>query len=135
MINEVLKRMMGGIAWGGIFTFIALTALVINDINPHVSTIWLYMAGSLVLGIYFGIASFIFEREGWSPLKKTMVHFLLSVVVYFTIALPVGWVIFSPIAIILTFFVFVAIYILFWFGFQLYYKRVEAALNKTLHKK
>lgn len=134
-MNEVLKRMMTGIAWGGIFTFLALTTLMIFDINPDVFTIWLYMLASFILGIYFGMASFIFERDGWSPLKKTMIHFLLSITVYFTIAIPIGWVLFSPIAIMYTLFLFIIIYVLFWFGYQLYYKKVETSLNESLKEK
>lgn len=132
---EVLKRMMFGVASGGIFTFIALSIFMIFDINPPVSTIWLYMLASFILGIYFGIASFIFEREDWSPLKKTTIHFLVSITVYFSISIPIGWILFTPFSIIITFFIFIFVYILFYFGFHLYYKRIETSLNESLHKK
>lgn len=134
MIIEVLKRLMSGIALGGICTFLALTLLMIYDMNPDVWTIWLYMLASMILGMYFGLASFILEREDWSPLKKVVIHFLLSSTVYFAIAIPIGWVMFTPIAIVLTFILFIIVYILFWFGFQVYYKKVEASLNNTLKK-
>ncbi|MFD2131473.1 DUF3021 domain-containing protein [Pseudogracilibacillus auburnensis] len=135
MIIEVLKRLMSGVAWGGIFTFLALTVLMLYDMNPDVSIIWLYMLASMILGMYFGLASFILEREDWSPLKKIVIHFLLSSTVYFAIAIPIGWVMFTPIAIVLTFILFIIVYILFWSGFQAYYKKVEASLNNTLKKK
>lgn len=132
---EILRRMMSGVAWGAIFTFVALSFLMFYDINPPVSTIWLYMLASFVLGIYFGLASFIFEREEWSPLQKTIVHFSLSITVYFIIAIPIGWIIFKPLSIIITFFIFILTYLLFYFSFHFYYKKVEASLNESLHKK
>src|SRR5690625_7870800 len=81
MIFEILKRVFYGIAWGGLATFLALTILMILNINPEVSAIWLYMLASFVFGIYFGLASFIFTSDHWSPLKKTIIHFSLSIIV------------------------------------------------------
>lgn len=132
---ELFQRAFSGIAWGGLVTFLALTVLMMNDINPDVSIIWLYMLASMVLGIYFGLASLIFIKDGWSPLKKTVIHFSLSISVYYVIALPIGWVPLTPLAIIGSAFVFIFTYILFWFGYTLYYKKVEDSLNKSLSKK
>src|SRR5690625_2190305 len=100
MKTEVLKRTMYGIAYGGIYTFIALTILMILQITPPIFQTWLYMLAGLMLGVYFAVASFIFEVEAWSPLKKTVIHFVLSIVLYFIIALSVGWVPFTFTAII-----------------------------------
>jgi len=132
---EILKRVFNGIAWGGLATFIALTVLMIFNINPEVSIIWLYMVASFVFGIYFGLASFIFIIDHWSPLKKTIIHFSLSIIVYFAIALPLGWIPLTPIAITLSAFGFILVYIIFWFGYTLYYKKIETSLNDSLSKK
>lgn len=126
---------MYGIAYGGIYTFIALTILMFFEINPPVSMIWLYMLAGLVLGIYFGLASFIFEVETWSPLKKTIVHFTTSIICYFIIALTVGWVPFRIGPIIITTIAFAFVYVIYWFGYWSYYKRVETELNKDLQSK
>ncbi len=135
MIVEVLRRVFTGIAWGGLVTFFALTVLMINDINPDVSTIWLYMLASFVIGIYYGLAAFIFAIESWSPLKKTLIHFFLSMIVYFSIALSIGWVPPTFLAISLTTVVFIVIYSVFWGGYTLYYKKIEESLNDSLDKK
>ncbi len=134
MLN-VWKQVVSGIAWGGFITFIALTILVINDIESSVATIWLYMGGSIFLGIYFAIAAFIFTVEEWSPLKKTMIHFLLSLTVYFIVAFTLGWVPVNFLAIFISTLIFILIYILFWVGFNLYYRKIAASLNETLQKK
>jgi len=135
MMLNVWKQVVSGIAWGGFITFIALTILVINDIESSVATIWLYMGGSIFLGIYFAIAAFIFTVEEWSPLKKTMIHFLLSLTVYFIVAFTLGWVPVNIIAIFISTLIFILIYILFWVGFNLYYRKVAASLNETLQQK
>lgn len=135
MKAEVLKRAMIGIAYGGISTFIALTVLMILEVNPPVAQIWLYSLAGFMLGIYFGVASFIFEIDKWSPLKTTVIHFLLSIVFYFIIALSIGWIPFTLTAIVISIFAFTVVYCIFWFGYRTYYKRVEDDLNKNLLKK
>lgn len=135
MIIEVLKRSIIGIAFGAISTFIALTIMKFNNIEGTISEVWLHMLASFILGIYYGLSSFIFENNRWSPLKKTIIHFSLSIVVYFLIAFPVGWVPLHPLAIVLSIFIFIVIYVLFWSGYYLYYKKVEASMNAQLKKK
>lgn len=134
MVYKLFTKTASGFAWGGLITFIALTFLMANDINPPIFTVWLYMLASIVLGIYFGVASMIFEHEEWSPLKKTLIHFCLSIVFYFILALSVGWIPISVWPILISFFAFVLIYILFWCGFNMYYKWLANSLNDSLKK-
>src|SRR5690625_5244078 len=108
---------------------------MILEINPPVSQIWLYTLAGFMLGIYFGVASFIFEVDKWSPLKTTVIHFLLSIVFYFIIALSIGWIPLTIKAIVTSIFIFTAVYCVYWLGYRTYYKRVEDDLNKKLHKK
>lgn len=132
---EILKRVMTGIAFAGIITFIALTILVLNQVESSVFTIWMYMLGSILLGIYFGLASFIFTNNGWSPLMKTVVHFSISIIFYFIIALSMEWVPFTLLAIFLTSVAFTVIYVIYWTAYQLYYKRIEASMNEDLQRR
>lgn len=134
MILQLWKNIVTGVAWGGFITFIALTILVITDTETTVFTIWLYMSGSLFLGIYFGCAAFIFFIVGWSPLKKTAIHFIVSLSVYFTLALPMGWVPLNWIAISSSTIIFIIIYILFWIGYNLYYRNMTDSLNESLEE-
>ncbi|MUK89439.1 DUF3021 family protein [Ornithinibacillus sp. L9] len=132
MLNDVIKRSISGIAVGGILTFIALTILIIFDIESSVKEIWMHMLASFLMGIYFGLSSFIYENETWSPLKKTIIHFTLSIGFYFIVALSVGWVPMNMKAIIFSFFLFILIYAIFWTGYYIYFKKIEATLNKDL---
>jgi|SRR5690625_332780 len=130
MIIEILKRSMIGIAFGGIYTFIALTIMKFNHMEGTISEIWTHMLASFILGIYFGVSSLIYENEGWSPLKRTITHFILSIIIYFIIAIPIGWIPSHPLAIILSIFIFIGIYSLYWTGYFLYFKNIEVSMNK-----
>ena len=132
---SIWKQVVYGITWGGSITFIALTILVINDIESSVMTIWLSMGGSIFLGIYFGLAAYIFTVDQWSPLKKTIIHFVLSLTVYFIVAFTIGWVPFNGVSIIISTIIFSLIYMLFWFGYNLYFRKLTATLNETLEKR
>lgn len=134
MVYKLFQKSVSGVAWGGIITFIALTILMANNINPPIHKIWLYMLMSLLLGVFFGVVSFIFELESWSPLKKTIVHFTLTIVVFFIVALSIGWIPASFWPIVISVIVFVIIYGLYWSGFYFYYKRIENSLNNSLKK-
>jgi len=135
MIVEGIKRSMIGIAYGGIITFIALTILKYTGTEASVSEIWFYMLCSLILGIYFGLSSLIFVDNGVSMLKQTVIHFMMSIVFYFIIALSAGWIPFTLSAILWSSLFFIIIYAVSWTGYYLYYKRVEASMNANLQKK
>src|SRR5699024_3537792 len=122
MKGEIIKRTIYGIAYGGIVTLFALTVLMIIDITPPISTVWLNSTIGFLLGIYFGLASFIFEVENWSPLKRTMIHYIFSIIVYFAFALSAGWIPLSIGPVLLSIIVFTLIYTIFWISFQLYFK-------------
>lgn len=131
---KIARRMYSGIAWGGVATFIAITILMVNDVTPPIQTIWSYMSFSFVFGIYFAFSSLILETDKWNPLKKTSIHFTLSIVVYFLIALPNDWVPLHPLAIGTAILMFIIIYVLFFTGFHFYYKKLAQTLNQSLKK-
>src|SRR5699024_4071899 len=135
MIFEVNKRMFNGIAWGGLITFIALSILLMNDVQTDVYTIWLYIGSSMMIGIYYGISSFIFTLEKWSALKKTLVQSFTSIAAYLVISLTSGSVpiLFAPIMSTCLF--FIVWYFIFWTGYNIYYKKTEKSLNNSLSKK
>ncbi|GAQ16538.1 membrane protein [Oceanobacillus picturae] len=135
MILEITKRSMIGIAFGGIFTFIALTIMKLNNLESTVSEIWMHMGASMLLGIYYGLSSYIFSDGEGSYLKQTIIHFCLSLTVYFIIAFTVGWVPLNWLAALLSFIIFVTIYSFVWFGYYSYYKKVESSMNEHLNKK
>ena len=131
---EMVRRSFFGISFAALFTFIALTIFKVQGIEVPVSVIWSNMLGSLLIGIYFGAASMIFDVERWSPLKQTSVHFLLSCMVFFPIAFTAGWIPFEALAVILGFSIFIALYAMFWFGTRAHLKKLETAMNHSVKK-
>ncbi|MCT1905058.1 DUF3021 domain-containing protein [Oceanobacillus sojae] len=134
MILEALKRSVVGIAFGGILTFIALTIMKLNEYEAGVSEIWMHMGASMLLGIYFGISSLIFGDSGSNLVKKSIIHFLLSYSVWLIIAGMVGWIPLNAPVVIGSSLSFSLLYLLNWFGWFLYFKKVETTLNNHLHK-
>lgn len=134
MINDILNRVLVGIAFCGIITFLALTIMKFSHFEATVDEIWLHMLASLCLGVYFGISSYIYENSNWSPLKKTSIHFGLSLIIYFSLALPVGWIPFETVKIFLGIIAFTMIYIVFYFGYSIYYKIQAKKMNQYINK-
>lgn len=134
MVLEVLRRSMIGIAFGGIFTFIALTIMKFNAFEATVSEIWMHMGASMLLGIYFGVSSLIFGSSNSNLIKKSIIHFLLSYSVWLIIAGIVGWIPLNGWVILWGSLIFLLMYVLNSIGWYLYFKKVETALNNHLRK-
>lgn len=132
MKTKIVKRSMIGFGYGGLNIFIALTILMFMKISPPVDVLWINVFATMILGCYFGLAAFIFDIETWSPLKKTVVHFTGSTISFFITASFVGWIPLKPQAFLIMLLFFIIIYVIFWFGFWLYYKRSVETMNDNL---
>lgn len=131
---EVIKRSLSGLGFGSIYFFIILTVLNVRAIDVPVSKLWVDMIGCLLIGLYFGISSLIFDIEPWSPLKQTVTHFILSLIVFFPVAIRFGWIPLKTAPLITGFVIFFLLYVLFWFGALLFYKKLRDAMNDSLKK-
>lgn len=135
MILEVLKRSVIGIAIAELVTFTALTFFVFGETETTMMEIWKSMLGSMVLGVYFTAGSLIFEHDKWSPLKQTVIHYFLSILLYFPLALWAEWIPDTRFSLLLAVILFSVIYILIWLFSQLLRKQTVADLNDSLKKK
>jgi phosphatidylserine synthase len=131
---DALRRSFIGLGFTAIFTFAALTFLMMQDIQAPVTEIWKNMLGSMVMGVYFGAASKLFDNDEWSPLKQTAVHFFLSLSIWFPLALYIGWLPFHLLPIIMGIGIFIVVYLIFWFTFYAYFKRLENEMNNTVRR-
>lgn len=134
LVIEVLKRSMTGLGIATIITFSFFTIMVIQDIQVPTFIIWKNMLGAIVMGLYFGNASLLFEIEKWSPLKQTVIHFLLSIVVWLPITIWLGWLPFNWLALLIGITGFLLVYILFWFSSFLYFKKLESEMNGSIKR-
>lgn len=119
-----------GLAFAFLFVFFNFTILMFQNSDISIGQVWVNMLGNMVLGLYFGTASLIFEIEKWSFLKQLVVHFIVSVLLWFLVAIfIVGWISFTPLSILISFGIFIGIYLIFWICFIAYYKKIEIELN------
>jgi len=134
-VRDVLARIMNGLGFAAICTFIALTVLQAKGINPPINEVWKSMLGSMLIGAYYGCASFLFQFVNWSPLKQVIIHFSLSILIFLPIALWVGWLPLEWQTILIGIAMFIVIYGIFWCGYAYYYWRLAKEMNDSIHKK
>lgn len=115
------------------YNFMRFSKSVIGNLNL-IERFELSFNGNLCVYFHSGNKEFIFVGNGMSMLKQTAIHFILSMIVYFSIALPMGWIPFTVSAIIWSSVFFIIIYAVFWGVYYLYYKKIEAAMNENLKK-
>ena len=134
MIKEVIKRCLVGVAIGGLWTFGVLTYMHFANVEATVSQVWINMLCSFILGIYYGLSSFIFESNDWSILKQTVIHFIMSITIFSIIATSLGWVKITLSSILWTALIFITIYVIIACSFYRYYKKIEENMNASLEK-
>ncbi|MCF6136670.1 DUF3021 family protein [Pseudalkalibacillus berkeleyi] len=132
MFKEMIRRGFIGISYSGIITFCALTIIKVNELNVSASEIWVHMLGSIALGIFWGMASLIFENESFSPLMQILIHFSASIIFFYPIAILLGWITLSAITILSSFIIFIMIYFIFWFTIRFYITRMASSLNNAI---
>ncbi|MEK3937620.1 DUF3021 domain-containing protein [Sporosarcina sp. FSL W7-1349] len=134
MIVEVARRSLIGLGYTAIITFSILTAMMFQDVQVPISEIWRNTLGGMAMGIYFGGASLIFEIEEWSPLKKTAFHYLISIIIWLPLGIWMGWLPLQLVPILIGIGTFSVVYLLFWYGSYLYFKRMENEMNHSVKK-
>lgn len=134
MAVEILRRVLGGFGCAAILLLIALTILIANDVELTLQAIRLNLLGSMAMGGYFAVASLIFEYDKWSPLKQIVIHFSLSVLLFFPIALGVGWLPPRLLPMVAGLGMFLVFYLIFWVSFTIYFRRQAKALNDSVSK-
>lgn len=87
-----------------------------------------------LLGSLFFVTSLIFTIEYWSLVRKVMVHFFITVVVFMTIAYTLGWYSSNIKGIMLEIIAFIFIYALFFINDRIRAKRNVAAINNKIKR-
>lgn len=88
--------------------------------------------GSICCGWFFTVSSLYFENQNLRLPQQTGLHFATVIILYFILALGIGWVPleWSSFFIAVTF--FIGLYIIFWTLFYLYFRHQMKKLNKEL---
>lgn len=90
--------------------------------------------GSMIAGWYLIISPLFFEIDQLNLLKKTILHFIITVALNLIIIYFIGWLPFSGGQIFTLIISFLLLYTVIWLGFYYYYKNVVNKMNEDLTK-
>ena len=129
MKKEILKRcLLGtplGLAISTIITiaisltvgdgrYYAVVPSLAQDMGSEINAVILQAVLSMIYGAAWGGASVVWDAEGWSLLKMTVVHLVVTSLATFPIAYLARWMPQSATGILLYFGIFVLVYIGIW---------------------
>lgn len=90
---------------------------------------------SAVIGFVFALSSAIFEVDRWSLTKQTILHLIITSVVFLPCSILARWIEPDLLSIIIYFLVFILIYFIIWIiQYSTWKKRIEK-LNKKLQNR
>lgn len=133
MKHNIFVRIMMGFGSGGLFTFMYLTNQIFNTRNTDdLLDIWLKSLAFMLIGFYFALSSYIYDIENWSMLKKTIIHFCLSLFAFYLITFSLGVLPIKLYSMLFNFLTFGVIYFGIWIGYKLYYKKIINEMNHLI---
>ncbi|HDR7793010.1 TPA: DUF3021 domain-containing protein [Bacillus luti] len=133
MFERVINKVAFGLGMAMIYSLLFLWIGYVKGMDMvETKTLITYLMTANIVGLIFSFASFIFEKEEWSILKQTTIHFIVLLGTFLPIAIWIGWVPnrFGPILICIG--SFIIIYFIIWFLMTLYWKRKIEKLNHQL---
>lgn len=137
-IKTALKRGLLGISLGvfinqTIYVLIIIfynTLPAIANMTKH-QIIIQYMLSS-ILGFIYAACTVIFEIEEWSRLKQTIMHFIFTSIVFYSVAIVSGWLPRDIKSIVLFLVIFLTVYIVIWLSFKVYWNNKIKGINNRL---
>ncbi|GMR63633.1 MULTISPECIES: DUF3021 domain-containing protein [Bacillus] len=133
MFDRVINKIAFGLGMAMVYSLLFLWIGYVNGMETvETKTLIAYLVTANIIGLIFSFASFIFEKEEWSILKQTSIHFIVLLGTFLPTAILIGWVPnrFSPILVCIG--IFIVIYFMIWFIMTLYWKRKIKKINHQL---
>lgn len=135
MRNFLIRSIMG-VFFGAFLSVIMTNSVVLSGQETLDSELFLRNSlGSMLCGWFFTASTLYFENHKWSLRRQTVTHFVTVIVLYFVLAIGIGWFPFTVPSFLLMLAVFVVFYALFWTAFYFYFKNQAQKLNKELNHK
>ncbi len=104
------------------------------SVNPLTAYVTQYIVSAIV-GFVFASSSAIFEVDRWSLTKQTILHLIITSVVFLPCSILARWIEPDLLSIIIYFLVFILIYFIIWIiQYSTWKKRIEK-LNKKLQNR
>ena len=114
--------------------YYAVVPELIADSGSEINAVVIQAVLSLVYGAAWAGASIVWETDGWSLLKQTVVHLLVCSAATFPIAYFARWMPHNAKGIALYFGIFVAIYLVVWLSQYSAMKKRVKQINEKLKK-
>lgn len=135
-MKRFIIRSFNGIFFGS-FIAVLITNLNILFGNLEVIDGPLFLKnsfGSILCFWIFTGSTLYFENRNWKLSQQTILHFLTVTTLYLILVCTIGWFPFHMKNILLTFFISIVVYTIFWVAFYLYFKNQVRKLNDYLKK-
>lgn len=124
-----------GIFFGAFLSVILTNSVVLSGQETLDGGLFLRNSlGSMLCGWFFTASTLYFENHKWSLRRQTATHFATVIVLYFVLAIGIGWFPFTVPSFLLMLAVFLTFYVLFWTAFYLYFKNQAQKMNEELNK-
>lgn len=123
---------------GIIYSIVYGQLLVIPPVSGGESQLNAYLIQyfvSMVVGFTFAFGSAIFQVDSWGLTKQTVLHFLLTSIVFLPCSILAKWVKPDLISALIYFLIFIAIYVMAWFSQYIGWKIRIKKLNQKLASK
>ncbi|ACJ81258.1 DUF3021 domain-containing protein [Bacillus paranthracis] len=133
MFDRIVNKIAFGLGMAMVYSLLFLWIGYVKGMETvETKTLIMYLVTANIVGLIFSFASFIFEKEEWSILKQTMIHFIVLLGTFLPTAIWIGWVPnrFGPILVCIG--SFIVIYFIIWLMMTLYWKRKIEKLNHQL---
>jgi len=114
--------------------YYAVVPELIADSGSEINAVVIQAVLSLIYGAAWAGASVVWESDGWSLLKQTVVHLLVCSAATFPIAYFARWMPHNAKGIALYFGIFVVIYLVIWLSQYSTMKKRVKQLNEKLQK-
>ncbi|GCF66759.1 DUF3021 domain-containing protein [Bacillus paranthracis] len=133
MFDRIVNKIAFGLGMAMVYSLLFLWIGYVKGMETvETKTLIMYLVTANIVGLIFSFASFIFEKEEWSILKQTMIHFIVLLGTFLPTAIWIGWVPnrYGPILVCIG--SFIVIYFIIWLMMTLYWKRKIEKLNHQL---
>ena len=90
--------------------------------------------GSIFCGWFFTVTPLYFEIQSLKLWQQTLLHFITVAILYFALALLIGWFPLSLQSILSMITIFLIMYACIWIGFYFYFKNISTKLNEDLNR-
>ena len=135
-MKTFLQRSLIGIFFGGFLAVVFTNSMVwFGDATVINGELFVKNSlGAIFCGWFFTVTPLYFESKKLNLTQQTLLHFLTVIVLYFILALGIGWIPFTVKGIFSMLAMFLVFYGIFWVAFYLYFKNQAKILNEDLRK-